>query len=209
MTVYRNYIKHIIDFIISLILLLISLPVILIVGIFLSVSGIGNPFFIQQRPGKDSAIFSLIKFKTMSDEKDKEGKLLPDAQRLTKAGKVVRSFSLDELPQLVNVLKGDMSLIGPRPLLPSYLPLYNTRQARRHDVRPGITGWAQVNGRNAISWEERLEMDAWYVENLSFKLDMKILILTVYKVIRREGISSANAATMKKFSGTEETKDGF
>jgi len=209
MTLYRKYIKYIIDFIISLILLLISLPVILIVGMFLSVSGIGNPFFIQQRPGKDSNIFSLIKFKTMSDEKDKEGKLLPDAQRLTRAGKLVRSYSLDELPQLVNVLKGDMSLIGPRPLLPSYLPLYNTRQARRHEVRPGITGWAQVNGRNAISWEERLEMDAWYVENLSFKLDMKILILTVSKVIKREGISSANAATMKKFSGTGETKDGF
>jgi len=179
----------------------------LIVGVLLSVSGKNNPFFIHQRPGRMSKTFRVIKFKTMSDEKDKDGKLLPDAQRLTKTGKIIRKSSLDELPQLINVLKGDMSMVGPRPLLTDYLLLYNARQARRHEVRPGITGWAQVNGRNALSWEERLEMDTWYVDNLSFKLDVKILFLTVLKVIKREGINSANAATMERFMGTVEEID--
>lgn len=202
---YEKYIKRIIDFIISVIVLLITTPIIILVAIILCISGKNIPFFIQPRPGKNSKIFNLIKFKTMTDERDIDGKLLPDAKRLTKAGKLIRSLSLDELPQLVNVVKGDMSLVGPRPLLPDYLQLYNNRQARRHEVRPGITGWAQVNGRNALSWSARLEMDAWYVENLSFKLDMKILFLTILKVIKREGISSSGTATMERFKGTGET----
>lgn len=158
-------------------------------------------FFKQSRPGKNERIFKVIKFKTMTDERDSEGNLLPDAMRLTKVGKFVRSTSLDEIPQLLNVLKGDMSLIGPRPLLVRYLPLYNAEQARRHEVRPGITGWAQVNGRNAISWGEKLKLDVWYVDNMSFALDVKILWMTVVKVLKREGISADKEATNKPFEG--------
>lgn len=204
---YRKYIKRIIDFLISFTAILITLPISLLVGVLLIIFGKNNIFFIQERPGRNSKYFRLVKFKTMSDEKDENGKLLPDARRLTKTGKILRASSLDELPQLFNVLKGDMSLVGPRPLLTDYLQLYNVRQARRHEVKPGITGWAQVNGRNAISWEERLEMDVWYVENVSFKLDVKIILLTVLKVVRKEGISSSNAATMERFKGSGATID--
>jgi lipopolysaccharide/colanic/teichoic acid biosynthesis glycosyltransferase len=202
---YRKYIKRILDFLISFTAILITLPIMLLVGLSLVVFGKNNIFFIQERPGKDAKIFRVVKFKTMSDDKDNNGKLLPDSRRLTRTGKILRASSLDELPQLFNVLKGDMSLVGPRPLLTDYLPLYNERQARRHDVKPGITGWAQVNGRNSVSWEDRLEMDAWYVENLSFKLDMKIILLTVLKVVRQEGISSSSAATMERFKGSGST----
>jgi len=162
----------------------------------------GKPFFFQKRPGKSGRIFTIAKLKTMNDKKGNDGELMPDADRLTSVGKVVRKLSLDELPQLYNVLKGDMSFVGPRPLLVEYLPLYNEEQARRHDVRPGITGWAQVNGRNALSWEKKFEHDVWYVDRLSFGLDIKILFLTFYKVIKPEGISSANSATMEKFKGS-------
>ena len=161
----------------------------------------GTPFFFQKRPGKDERIFTIIKFKTMNDRKDPQGNLLPDAERLTPVGKVVRKTSLDELPQLINVLKGDMSLVGPRPLHVRYLPLYNKFQHRRHEVRPGITGWAQVNGRNAIGWDEKFAYDVWYVDHQSFWLDLKILWLTVLKVVRSEGISSATSATMEEFRG--------
>jgi len=163
----------------------------------------GNPFFTQLRPGLNERLFRLIKFKTMNDKIDNQGKLLSDAQRLTKVGKFIRSMSLDELPQLINVLKGDMSLIGPRPLLVKYLPRYSKEQARRHEVRPGITGWAQVNGRNTISWNKKLELDVFYVDNLSFVLDLKILFLTLVKVIKREDINSATSATMEEFLGTK------
>lgn len=159
-------------------------------------------FFFQERPGKDGKIFKVVKFKTMTDERDEAGKLLPDAQRLTKVGKLVRSTSIDELPQLWNVLKGDMSLIGPRPLLVKYLPLYSPEQARRHEVRPGITGWAQCHGRNAISWTKKFELDVWYVDNVSFATDCKVVWTTLKKVIRREDINSATAATMETFDGT-------
>jgi lipopolysaccharide/colanic/teichoic acid biosynthesis glycosyltransferase len=160
-----------------------------------------NPFFIQERPGKNEKIFKLIKFKTMNDKTDENGKLLPDKERLTKIGKIIRSLSLDELPQLINVLKGNMSLVGPRPLLIKYLPLYNERQRKRHNVKPGITGWAQVNGRNNISWEEKFELDVEYVENVCFLFDMKILWMTILKVIKREGINSISTATMYPFTG--------
>jgi len=161
-----------------------------------------SPFYLQQRTGKGGKSFVVIKFKTMEDKRDSSGRLLPDSKRLTKIGKLLRAFSLDELPQLFNVLKGDMSLVGPRPLLPEYLPLYNERQARRHEVRPGITGWAQINGRNNLSWEEKFEMDVWYVDNISFKLDMKILFLTIVKVLKREGINAGENITMEKFKGS-------
>lgn len=158
-------------------------------------------FFFQERPGKGGKIFRVIKFKTMTDECDADGQLLPDADRLTKVGRFVRSISIDELPQLINVLKGDMALIGPRPLLPQYLPLYSKEQARRHEVRPGITGWAQVNGRNAISWTKKFELDVWYVDHISFFLDLKIIFLTMRKVFMRDGINSENDATMEDFNG--------
>lgn len=169
----------------------------------LSITFRGNPFFIQQRPGQSENRFYLIKFKTMNDGKDSEGNLLPDHERLTKFGKLVRKTSMDELPQLLNVLKGEMTFVGPRPLLMDYLPLYNEKQKKRHLVKPGITGWAQVNGRNQISWEEKFEMDVWYVEHVSFLLDMKILLLTVIKVFKSEGINSKTSATMEKFKGSE------
>ena len=200
---YQHFFKRLIDFTIVLIALLCIWPILLIITIWLHFANKGaGAFFTQERPGKNGKIFKVIKFKTMTDERDADGNLLPDADRLTKVGRFVRSTSIDELPQLFNVLKGDMALIGPRPLLPQYLPLYNKVQARRHDVRPGITGWAQVNGRNAISWTKKFELDVWYVDHLSFLLDLKILFLTIKKVFLRADINSATDATMEDFDGT-------
>lgn len=185
---YKHFFKRVIDFTIVLIALLIIWPILLIITIWLHFANKGaGAFFFQERPGKDEKIFKVIKFKSMTDERDAEGKLLPDAQRLTKVGRFVRSTSIDELPQLINVLKGDMALIGPRPLLVKYLPYYTEREKLRHTVRPGITGWAQVNGRNNITWDNKLECDAYYAENVSFLFDVKIIFLTIYKVIKREG----------------------
>lgn len=198
---YKNFFKRLIDFLAALFGLLLLSPVFIIVLIALTFANNGKPFFLQARPGKNEKIFKIIKFKSMNDKKDAEGKLLPDAQRLTSIGSFVRKTSLDEIPQLINVLKGDMSLIGPRPLLIQYLPLYNDFQKRRHEVRPGITGLAQVNGRNAISWQQKFEYDIQYIDNLSFMLDMKILFLTVKKVFVREGISQEGQATMEIFKG--------
>ena len=191
-----------IDFTLSLLALAILWPILLLIAIWLHFANKGaGAFFFQERPGKDGKIFRLIKFKTMTDERDSKGDLLSDAARLTKVGKLVRSTSLDELPQLINVLKGDMALIGPRPLLIQYLPLYNKEQARRHEVRPGITGWAQVNGRNAISWARKFELDVWYVDNISFVIDLKVIVLTIKKVLFREDINSATSATVEGFNG--------
>ncbi|MCM4158758.1 sugar transferase [Antarcticibacterium flavum] len=198
---YRKFFKPLIDFLIALLGLVILSPLLILVSLLLSLANKGNPFFFQKRPGKDERIFQIVKFRTMTNEKDKNGNLLPDEDRLTGIGKMVRKTSIDEIPQLINVLKGDMSLIGPRPLLPQYLHLYNERQKKRHDVRPGITGWAQVNGRNAISWKQKLEYDAWYVENVSAGLDLKILIKTIKKVILSEDINTANMATTEPFNG--------
>ena len=199
---YKNFFKRLIDFTIVLTALLIIWPILLMITIWLHFANKGaGAFFTQDRPGKDGKIFKVIKFKTMTDERDAEGNLLPDAERLTKVGKLVRSTSIDELPQLINVLKGDMALIGPRPLLPKYLPLYSPEQARRHEVRPGITGWAQCNGRNAISWAKKFELDVWYVDNCSLWLDIKIIFMTIKKVIAREGISSITSVTMEPFNG--------
>lgn len=199
---YKKFFKRVIDFIISLVAIICISPILLVVTIWLYFANKGaGAFFLQERPGKDAKIFKIIKFKTMTDECDSEGKLLPDAQRLTKAGKFVRSTSIDELPQLINVLKGDMALIGPRPLRTHYLPLYSKEQNRRHDVRPGITGWAQCNGRNAISWTEKFKLDVWYVDHCSFMLDLKILFLTIKKVFIREGISLEGQATTVPFNG--------
>lgn len=185
---YKNFFKRVIDFTVVLMVLLIIWPILLIIYIWLTIANKGaGAFFFQERPGKDGKIFKVIKFKSMTDERDAEGNLLPDAERLTKVGKFVRSTSIDELPQLINVLKGDMALIGPRPLLPRYLPYYTEREQLRHTVRPGITGWAQVNGRNNISWDNKLECDAYYAEHVSLFFDLKILWLTIYKVIKREG----------------------
>ena len=189
------------DFFITLGLILLLSPIILIVAVLLYVLNGGSVFFTQQRPGKNELILRVIKFKTMNDKKDQHGKLLSDKERLTPVGKFIRTTSIDELPQLINVLKGDMSLIGPRPLLPKYLPLYSGEQNRRHEVKPGITGWAQVNGRNAISWEQKFKYDVWYVDNLSFLLDVKIILFTLKKVFIREGISAGDSATMKPFTG--------
>lgn len=199
---YKNYIKRILDFIIVLSVLLIIWPLLLLIALWLHFANKGaGIFFLQERPGKDGKIFKVIKFKTMTDERDECGKLLPDKKRLTKVGKFVRSTSIDELPQLINVLKGDMALIGPRPLLPQYLALYNEQQSRRHEVRPGITGWAQVNGRNTLSWAKKFELDVWYVDHCSLLLDLKILFLTIKKVFVREGISSDTSVTMEPFTG--------
>ena len=198
---YRYIIKPIFDFIIALIGLLILSPIFLVLMIILWIVNDGNPFFYQLRPGKGQRIFKIIKFKTMNDRCDASGHLLPDAERLTKIGAFIRKTSLDEIPQLLNVLNGDMSIIGPRPLLSQYLPLYNETQKRRHEVKSGITGWAQVNGRNAISWEKKFELDVWYVDHLSFTLDFKILLLTLKKVFIREGISQGGQATMEEFKG--------
>lgn len=197
---YRVF-KRFIDFIVSLIGLIILSPVLLLLTILLTFQTKGSPFFFQKRPGRNEKIFNLVKFKTMNESKDSQGKLLPDAERLTSIGRFLRKTSLDELPQLVNVLKGDMSLIGPRPLLIQYLPLYNEKQKRRHLVRPGITGWAQVNGRNAISWQQKFEYDVWYVDYLSFRLDLKILFLTFRKVFIHEGINQEGQATAEAFKG--------
>ena len=199
---YKVCFKRLLDLLFVLLVLFVSSPLLLIVSVWLFFANEKNGiFFVQERPGLKGRIFKMIKFKTMTDERDKEGNLLPDEKRLTRMGRFVRSISLDELPQLFNVLKGDMSLIGPRPLLPQYLPLYSEKQAKRHDVRPGITGWAQVNGRNAISWQRKFEYDVWYVDHLSFVLDMKILFLTIKKVFIREGINSSTSATMELFPG--------
>lgn len=200
---YRNFFKRVFDFTVSLIGILILSPIFLIVSILLFFANSGKPFFFQRRPGKNERIFLLVKFKTMNDKRDKEGNLLPDEKRLTSLGKFVRKTSLDEIPQLINVLKGDMSLIGPRPLLVDYLPLYNTFQKRRHEVKPGITGWAQVNGRNAIGWEQKFEFDVWYVDHISLMLDIKILWLTITKVFKSEGISQQGHATMPFFKGSQ------
>lgn len=198
---YRSVLKYIIDFIVALFAALLLAPVFIIVWIGLSIVNQGQPFYFQWRPGKNGKIFRVIKFKTMNDKKDADGNLLPDAERLTPLGTFIRKTSLDEIPQLLNVINGDMSLVGPRPLLVQYLPLYNEKQKRRHEVRPGITGWAQVNGRNAISWEQKFEYDVWYVDNISFALDLKILFLTVKKVFIREGISAEGQATIEPFRG--------
>lgn len=201
---YKHFFKRLIDFTLSLIGFIVISPIFIMVWVWLTIANKGaGALFFQERPGKDEKIFKVIKFKTMTDERDASGKLLPDAERLTKAGRFVRSTSLDEIPQLINVIKGDMSLIGPRPLLVQYLPLYNEYQKRRHEVRPGITGWAQVNGRNAISWEQKFEYDVWYVDNISLSLDIKILVRTIIKVFKREGISSDTSSTMEAFRGND------
>lgn len=198
---YKNFIKPGLDFIIALTAFLILFPLFILITVLLFIANKGKPFYFQLRPGKDEKIFKIVKFKTMNDKADSEGYLLPDAKRLTLVGKFIRKTSLDEIPQLLNVIKGDMSLIGPRPLLVEYLPLYNDFQKKRHDVKPGITGWAQVNGRNAITWEKKFEYDVWYVNNVSFALDFKIFILTIKKVFTSEGINSGSAVTMEKFAG--------
>ena len=198
---YKKIIKRFLDFIIALIGLVLILPLFVLVIFALFFANHGKPFFFQTRPGKNGRLFKIIKFKTMNDKKNSEGNLLSDEYRLTKIGAFVRKTSLDEIPQLLNVLKGDMSLIGPRPLLPEYLPLYNESQIRRHEVKPGITGWAQVNGRNAISWEQKFEYDVWYVKNISFVLDCKIVFLTIKKVIKREGITAENSVSAEAFKG--------
>lgn len=199
---YSCFLKRGLDFIIAFCALAIIWPFLLLIIIFLHFANKGaGVFFTQDRPGKGAKIFKVIKFKTMTDERDVEGKLLPDADRLTKIGKIVRSLSIDEFPQLLNVLKGDMSFVGPRPLLPKYLPLYSEEQFRRHEVRPGITGWAQVNGRNNISWARKFELDVWYVDHCSFWLDVKIILLTVKKVLFREDITMEGNATTEAFNG--------
>jgi len=203
MNLYRDYFKRGIDFVIVLSVLLVIWPVLLVIYIWLTVANNGaGALFFQERPGKDAKVFKIIKFKTMTDERDAEGNLLPDEERLTKIGRFVRSTSIDELPQLINVLKGDMALIGPRPLLVKYLPLYSKEQARRHEVRPGITGWAQCHGRNAISWTKKFELDVWYVDNVSLWTDIKVILVTLKKVLCRSDISSATSATMEAFDGT-------
>lgn len=198
---YNNILKRLIDLLIALLVFIILFPIFIFIVIGLFFVNSGKPFFLQERPGLHGRIFKIIKFKTMTDQRDKNGKLLPDAKRLTKIGSFVRKTSLDEIPQLLNVIKGDMSLVGPRPLLPQYLPLYNDFQKRRHEVRPGITGWAQVNGRNAISWYQKFAYDVWYVDHISFALDMKIFFMTIKKVFVREGISQDGQATMEVFKG--------
>lgn len=199
---YKRYFKRWLDFAIVFCVLLVMWPVLLVIAVWLHFANKGaGAFFTQARPGKDGKLFKVIKFKSMTDERDEDGQLLPDAQRLTAVGRFIRSTSLDELPQLLNVLKGDMALIGPRPLLPQYLPLYSKEQARRHEVRPGITGWAQVHGRNAISWTEKFKLDVWYVDHVSLRVDLEVVFLTIKKVLKREGISQEGQATMEMFNG--------
>lgn len=201
---YKCFFKRLIDICLSIFGLIFLLPIFIALWLFLTIANRGGgAFFRQLRPGKDEKIFELIKFKTMTDERDENGHFLPDAERLTKIGKFIRSTSLDEIPQLLNVFKGEMSLIGPRPLLVSYLPLYNEVQKCRHNIRPGITGWAQVNGRNTISWEQKFEYDVWYVENVSFQLDAKILFMTIMNVFKRVGINSATHVTIEGFQGND------
>lgn len=206
---YRYFFKRLFDFVIALAALLLLSPVFIIVTIALYFANRGKPFFYQKRPGKNERMFSIIKFKSMNDKKDASGNLAPDMERLTPVGAFVRKTSLDEIPQLINVLKGDMSLIGPRPLLVEYLPLYNDTQKRRHEVRPGITGWAQVNGRNAISWQQKFEYDVWYVDRVSFILDCKITWKTILKVVKSENINASSSTTMEKFSGNEIPNDSI
>jgi lipopolysaccharide/colanic/teichoic acid biosynthesis glycosyltransferase len=196
---YKKYIKRIFDFMVSVILFLILSPAFIILSVVLIFAMNGQPFFLQARPGKNAKLFKLVKFKTMNEREDSAGNLLPDIERLTAIGSFLRKTSLDEIPQLLNVIKGDMSLIGPRPLLPEYLPLYSTLQARRHEVLPGITGWAQVNGRNTISWDKKFAYDVWYVDHVSFVTDLRILLLTIRKVVKSEGINSSEMVTMEKF----------
>lgn len=199
---YKHFFKRVIDFTIVMLALLVIWPFLLIITLWLHFANKGaGAFFFQERPGKNGKIFKVIKFKTMTDERDAQGYLLPDADRLTPVGRFVRSTSIDELPQLINVLKGDMSLIGPRPLLVKYLPLYSPEQARRHEVRPGITGWAQCHGRNAISWKKKFELDVWYVDHISFMTDLKVIFLTIKKVVCREDINQEGEATMEEFDG--------
>ena len=200
---YKNYIKRLLDMVAALIGLIILSPILLILIIILSVSFNGNPFFLHPRPGKNGVIFKVLKFKSMNDKKDEHGNLLPHNMRVTKTGDVIRKLSLDELPQLINVLKGDMSLIGPRPLEVRYLPLYNEFQNRRHHVKPGISGWAQVNGRNAVSWDEKFKMDVWYVDNISFVTDLKIILLTIKKVLLRKDINASESLNMAPFLGND------
>ena len=199
---YKNFFKRIIDFTLSAFAFLLISPIFLTCYILLYFANDGKPFFIQPRPGKNGKIFKIIKFKTMNDKKDANGELLPDFKRITNIGKFIRKTSLDEIPQLINVNKGEMSLIGPRPLLVSYLPLYNKEQAQRHNIKPGITGWAQVNGRNAISWEQKFSYDVWYVKNISFMTDLAIILKTLSKVLKREGISAGQETTMEMFRGS-------
>jgi len=199
---YKSFFKRVIDFILSLLTLAILWPILLVITIWLHFANKGaGAFFLQERPGQNGKIFKVVKFKTMTDERDAEGNLLPDADRLTNVGRFVRSTSIDELPQLINVVKGDMALIGPRPLLSQYLPLYSEEQARRHEVRPGITGWAQCHGRNAISWTEKFKLDVWYVDHCSFLTDLKVIGITIKKVLVRDGISQEGNATMEAFNG--------
>jgi lipopolysaccharide/colanic/teichoic acid biosynthesis glycosyltransferase len=200
---YKAFFKRLIDILVSLVLLVLTLPFTLTAAVLLAGANKGKILFVQQRPGLHGKPFNIIKFKTMNDRRDSRGELLSDAVRLTKVGRVVRKTSVDELPQLINVLKGDISLIGPRPLLMEYLPLYNPQQARRHQVKPGITGWAQVNGRNMTTWEKRFGYDIYYVDHLSFALDVKIFFLTILKILQGEGISGENSATMEKFRGSK------
>lgn len=201
---YAKYIKRIFDFVLSLMALIVLSPLLVILIILGAVFMRGNPFFTQARPGKNEKIFKLIKFRTMDNRKDKDGKLLPDDVRLNKYGRILRSTSLDELPELINILIGDMSIVGPRPLLVKYLPRYNEEQRHRHDVRPGLTGYAQAHGRNAVTWEEKFKMDVWYTRNISFITDVKVVIDTVKVVLKRDGISSDTSATMEEFMGTKE-----
>ncbi len=198
---YKTYIKRFLDVVLSFIGLILLAPILLLVVVLLAFANNGKPFFFQVRPGLHGQLFKIIKFKTMNDKKDSNGMLLDDTKRLTKIGNFVRKTSLDEIPQLINVLKGDMSLIGPRPLLPEYLPLYNKEQKKRHNVRPGITGWAQVNGRNAISWQQKFEYDVWYVKHLNFKLDLKIIVKTIQKVLKSEGVYASSTIVMNRFKG--------
>ncbi len=202
MKFYQLYTKPLLDFIGATLGFIMLLPLFLIVIVTLFFLNRGKPFFLQPRPGKNEKVFSIIKFKTMNDKKDVNGKLLPPSQRLTKTGKFIRKYSLDEIPQLLNVMKGDMSLIGPRPLHIRYLPLYNEVQKKRHNIKPGITGWAQVKGRNAITWEQKFEYDVWYVKNLSFLIDIKIIFLTFYKVFKKEGVYSVENDIAPDFTGT-------
>ena len=202
---YEKYIKRLLDFTLSFLALIILSPVLLVTALLVRIK-LGSPIiFHQERPGKSEKIFRLYKFRSMTDECDENGNLLPDDQRLTRFGQILRSTSLDELPELWNILRGDMSIVGPRPLLVKYLPLYNEEQRHRHDVRPGLTGWAQANGRNAISWEEKFKLDVWYVQHISFWVDLKVIFMTVKKVFCRDGISSETSVTMEEFSGTKES----
>lgn len=206
---YKRYFKRIQDFVLSLLALIVLSPVLLLLTILGAIKMKGNPFFAQSRPGKDEKIFKLIKFRTMTCETDAKGNPLPDEQRLTKYGQFLRSTSLDELPELINILKGDMAVVGPRPLLVKYLPLYNAEQRRRHEVRPGFTGYAQVNGRNAISWEEKFRCDVHYVDNITFLGDWAIIFKTVITVLKRDGISSETSVTMEEFKGTKTETEEF